>query len=227
MFRSALRWISLGLLTVVLGALVEPFLVRALTSLGWYANPGDSLDVAVNFPSLIVGEAAFPWIAAVVIGVSAGVWADWVAKKFDKPARSERFQALHYRLADVSHRLSENLFQQSQGYTKEFDPDILADLTSLFISLHQLGLETPGELAGQRIKTAEWRLGYLRVLTPLARDGHYKPAKKLANEICGELRKQAIGSNDGPRALTSEDRRLDRPAGLRQVDGRNGRKRTL
>jgi hypothetical protein len=91
-----LRWVLLVFAAAALSPFVEPWVTDFLKSTGYYESPLKWTGYILNWIQNIVGEAAFPWVSAGFVGLAAGAWLDWIARKFDNkpPSKAERFGLL-------------------------------------------------------------------------------------------------------------------------------------
>jgi hypothetical protein len=110
--------------------------------------------------------------------VQSGVDIMRVKKKMSGPSKAQRLAKLSSRFDVLVERI-EHAKQQLA-----FKPDIAAEAISLLTTVRKLGLQVPANRWPD--KTDEMMTGvlaYLRVVGPLARDGHYKEAAEAAREL--------------------------------------------
>jgi hypothetical protein len=190
--RTVARWILLVIATVFVGALVEPFFVRLLNDLGWYADPGTSVGNAVNFISRIIGETAFHWTAGIVFGLVAGMWIDALLKRLDR-AKNETLRALGREEATPlldefskrhRHIMYEHLSKDPavQFSSLEDMEGLHARTMTMMVSLYKLGVETP-ILPQPRTDPLGFMvdsLKYIQYVQPLMVAGHIKELRQIS-----------------------------------------------
>lgn len=186
---SGIRWIFLFFAALVLTALLEPPLMSLFASLGWH-DLADGIPVAiVNWLSSLVGANAFPWVAAGVLGLSAGTWVHWLAVRFDSktPSKPERFQDLSLSIWATGKEWMDGL----KGDDGEIDlkkrsrkSDL--KLRALYAELRKLGLTPP---VYDEADAPAYNIGhysYLQTLEPFAKRGLLAEAKKESRDAVRE-----------------------------------------
>lgn len=172
-----LRLLSAFLALTVATAIVEPFIVAWLTSVRWYEEPAESVGLAVNWLASIVGEGAFPWIAAGVLGLALGSWLDATLRRFDR-SRLRRRQ-------EVVTKLGAQLIETARSIeiALQFDrQDLLpltSDVESGLTSLAKIGIRPLEKREGDSLHESLLRARlYLHRVGTLLRDGHIREARE-------------------------------------------------
>jgi hypothetical protein len=79
--RRVTRWIAVAASAFVGGAVLYPvvgeFFISLAREYGWYDNPGARLGTAMSAVSVITGHALFAWLGGIIVGFTAGLWADY------------------------------------------------------------------------------------------------------------------------------------------------------
>lgn len=183
------RWLALFAAITVLTAIFEPLVVSKLQELGWYDNPKGALGPIVNWLERLIGDAAFPWVAAGIIGFAIGVFIDWFARKVDrsKPTKQERFAELSTQLSVVKYDLMNMLRVQkdrkSRRINPEWDLDVISNLNSLMHSIRKTGIYAPKleDFAEKDVIQLGTDLAvYMTMIQPLSQNDHYEEAKSQA-----------------------------------------------
>jgi hypothetical protein len=178
-----LRGFSGILVAVVITAVVEPFVIRWLTRLGWYEQPENAVVVAVNWLSRIIGEDAFPWVAAAILGFAGGVWLEVLARRFDasRPTKQQLVameqETLAGKLIDTAYAMEQfvryPLLYEAQG------PQIQSHIYIVSKELDSRGYAVPMPEPGTLDEQFTWMAGYFRALAPLVQSGRIEDAKRL------------------------------------------------
>jgi hypothetical protein len=78
--RSFLRWLTLsaagGLVLAIAAGVVAEFFIELARERGWYDNPSQRLDAAVNAFRSFVTQTLFISTTALVAGLALGAWLD-------------------------------------------------------------------------------------------------------------------------------------------------------
>ena len=184
------RWFIASIAAIFLSALLEPFGVKALTAAGWYDKPASTVGAVMNWLMGYIGVTAFPWVVGSVFGLTAGAWLDWFLRKFDrdKPTKAERLKSFYYDLVPFNGTMRELYERLNDGVSprdKWIVPSTFrAEVRSLFLKAKKVGLATPDIDHKEGYDLLNSLAAYLAELMPLARDGHFKEAKKLSADLC-------------------------------------------
>ena len=145
--------------------LLAPALSAWLKDKEWASKISDFLDWIYDYLISILGEAAFPWVAGVLLGASLGVLLHklviWLSSALSKTDRQfEKLDALSTDVLIAIHNAGGPL-TRGRGRTDLID----ASLQRLFSELQKLKVGTP-QLAEssphQRIETLEAYVTYIR-----------------------------------------------------------------
>lgn len=175
-----LRWLSVFAAVTVLTALFEPLIVRGLEWAGWYDDPAASLEPALNWLAGIVGDAAFPWVAAGLLGGSVGVWLHWTATRLDAKRRREWLEEV-YLLAGSLRSYNEDLrtFAGQKTDDSFFIPiELRQEYKSLSLRLKSLRLRAPNLDGLYGLNFVNVSVSFFEQLYPLLRNGHIRQARR-------------------------------------------------
>lgn len=168
----------------MLTALFQPLLERILERTGWYDTPTSALTIAMNWIENIVGVTAFPWVAASILGLAAGVWADTMLRRFDgrhpigKVAQAKALAgSLEYLATRIDHATREPYPSTGQY------PGLFSESEIAATKLAKLGISVPqndGASAGEVLRRLS---ALLKFVSPLLREGQIEKAQRMVNQL--------------------------------------------
>lgn len=175
------RWSFLFLAALVLTAVFEPPLMDLFQSWGWHEQPEQIPGDVLNWLSGIVGGAAFPWVAAGILGASMGSWLHYLATRLDnrRPSKPDQFTGL----SNMIHNVRNELFEGAKSTTGEVDfksRNRQSDLRikALYAELRSLGLRPPNyDMESNQVYNVG-HYSYLQTLEPFADRGNLAEAKR-------------------------------------------------
>jgi hypothetical protein len=92
--RSVLRWLALyvaaGLILAIGFGVISEFFIELAREKGWYTNPSDKLDTAMNAFSSFVTQPWFLIVTAALGGLATGVWLDVLLRRADRRRTATR-----------------------------------------------------------------------------------------------------------------------------------------
>lgn len=159
-------------------------------SKGWDTLLKDTMEGQV--PN-VVEWTLQPWVGLTSLAVTCiilGLWADTLLRRFDasRPSRADRLEALGNKsialASDIAHILRYN---DPAG----FPSSIFAEIRSILVEYSSYGLPKLGtniHLSGtEKLQLAH---AFFSHVGPLLRDGHYKEAKRVANNLIEQIRER-------------------------------------
>ena len=142
--------------------------------IGLYDRPREAASTILNF-FLSLGE--LPWLRTTTLVLGsfvAGVWLDWLLRKFDG-SRAKARENLGYEMTDLANAIDNALALINRFRLPDFTPRLM----SAFTTAKQLGLWTPDVRMYERINLV---MDYLRHVGTLLSDGHFAEAKRAARD---------------------------------------------
>jgi len=197
---SVFRWLALLLAAIVLTAILQPWVVKWLDSVGWYTTPTDTVVPFMNWIAKIIGDTAFPWFAGIVFGLAIGSWAHYMSTRLDnsKPSKEEKFIDLQWLIKSLGDDIWETMRTPSGVYDfnrRSYPLDL--KIKSLYSEIRALGISTPDY---STMGNEEYNVGnqaFLQSLIPFSARGQVKVAKQVARENISDF-KRAVKSNQIP-----------------------------
>jgi hypothetical protein len=176
-----LRWIAAGFFTLIIIPLLVEFLKHLAENIGLYDRPRETAGAVLNF---FLSLAELPWLrvtALVLAGFVAGLWLDWLLRKFDG-SRAKARENLGYEMMNLAHDIDNALALVDRFRLQDFSPRLI----SAFIKAKQVGLWTPDVRMPLNVV-----MPYLRHVGTLLSDGHFAEAKQAALECKEAFEKRA------------------------------------
>jgi hypothetical protein len=103
-----LRWIAAGFFTLIVIPLLVEFLKHLAENIGLYDRPREAAGAVLNF---FLSLAELPWLrvtALVLAGFVAGLWLDWLLRKFDG-SRAKARENLGYEMMNLASRYRQRI----------------------------------------------------------------------------------------------------------------------
>jgi amino acid transporter len=175
------RWIGAGVFTIFVIPIAVEFVKHMAENIGLYDRPREAAGTVLNF---FLGLAELPWlhVTALVLGsFVAGVWLDWLLRKFDG-SRAKARENLGYEMSNLAHDIDNALALVDRFGPQDFSPRLM----STFIKAKQKGLWTPDVRMPPNVV-----MPYLRHVGTLLSDGHFAEAKQAALECKEAFEKRA------------------------------------
>ena len=168
------RWIGAGIFTIFVIPIAVEFVKRVAENIGLYDRPREAAGNILNF-FLSLGE--LPWLRTTTLVLGsfvAGVWLDWLLRKFDG-SRAKARENLGYEMTNLANEIDNALALINRFRLPDFTPRLM----SAFTTAKQLGLWTPDVRMYERINLV---MDYLRHVGTLLSDGHFAEAKRAARD---------------------------------------------
>jgi hypothetical protein len=164
-----IKWVLAAIAAAAISAIVQPPIARFLAGFDIYTAPVQIM----NWLEQIVGQVAFPWIAAGSIGLAAGVWLDPLLRRLDGRhpiGKVARARALSWKVTNMGHRLRSHL---NSIFTDRGDaPTIWIESILTLEKMEKLGIVAPADVVGPYSRERAERLcAYFQVTGPLLREG--------------------------------------------------------
>jgi amino acid transporter len=164
------RWIAAGVFTLCVIPIAVEFVKRVAESIGLYDRPREAAGTILNF-FLTLAELAWLRVTALVLaGFVAGLWLDWLLRKFDG-SRAEASENLGYEMMNLATEIRRDAPVDWQQF--------LPKLRSAFIKAKAFRVWAPDDEGINRVELGVLRR-YLQEVGTMLKDGHFKEAKKIA-----------------------------------------------
>jgi hypothetical protein len=166
------RWIGAGVFTIFVIPIAVEFVKHVAENIGLYDRPREAAGTVLNF---FLSLAELPWLrvtALLLAGFVAGLWLDWLLRKFDG-SRAKARENLGYEMRNLAHDIDNALALIDRFRLPDFSPRLM----SAFIKAKQVGLWTPDVRM-----PINFVIDYLRHVGTLLSDGHFAEAKQAALE---------------------------------------------
>jgi hypothetical protein len=171
------RWFLLSLLVPIVAAVfaTEP-IRRFLDKEGFYDKPG--VGWLMSALALIPQP---PWLvpAALILGgLTAGVWLDWLLRRFDSSREDRRIA-----VGRAMRTLHEGILMRQGGFPRREWPgnvyDMRADIKSVFLRAREVGIWAPGKDV-YKLRDHKFLSDYCDMVGTLLRRNQFKDAKAEA-----------------------------------------------
>jgi hypothetical protein len=159
------RFILATVFTAMFVPVVTDMSRRYAEKQGWIEHPEQAAGWLM---SVLLAVAQWPWfypMFALVGGLTAGAWLDWLLRKFDG-SREARRRTLGWEMVNLANAV------QQEGPNLHY---IRPRVTSLFIKIHKARLWHPSYEVF-RLPTG-FLPTYLRMVGQLLADGHFREAR--------------------------------------------------
>jgi hypothetical protein len=177
----------LGICTIFLFPLLAHWLKHWSEKWEIYDNPLAFLGQALHFLATLVETPWAQWVFFLVIGITIGLWTDWLLRKFSRSRSYELYTLgtdMRVMATDISICLNDHIrWPAGLGVPS-------GDLVSLFLRVRKAGYWMPSDQIFERREGGGFLSNYLHQLGTLLRDEHFDEAKALSQE--GEKQFQSL-----------------------------------
>jgi hypothetical protein len=170
---AALRWLSLLVCLAASSSLIGQLAGSWPKEIVLFEKQAEVLSIAENASRAIVQHPLFVWTLVALTSFAAGIWLEWLAKKFDE---SRRRKALGRMLVSLGRQID----SAQDGHESEWSWSIQhfqVDLRSAFQRTSRLGLWVPDNTI-LLLREANLLIAYLTVVGTLLAEGRLAEARE-------------------------------------------------
>src|SRR5262245_40531376 len=119
------RWLGAGVVTIFVIPIAVDILTHESEKVGMYERPGEIAGTVLNF---FLSLAELPWLrtTALVLGsFVAGVWLDWLLRKFDG-SRAKARENVGIEMMNLAHDIDRALALVDRFRLPDFSPRLMS-----------------------------------------------------------------------------------------------------